>query len=31
VWLFELKVVGGTLLLVLAGRVIFARSQANRA
>ena len=31
VWLFELKVVGGTLLLVLAGRVIFARSQAARA
>jgi amino acid transporter len=30
VWLFELKVVGGTLLLVLAGRVIFARSQAVR-
>jgi amino acid transporter len=31
VWLFELKVVGGTLLLVLAGRMIFARSQAARA
>jgi amino acid transporter len=30
VWLFELKVVGGTLLLVLAGRLIFARSQAAR-
>jgi glutamate:GABA antiporter len=30
VWLFELKVVGGTLLLVLAGRLIFARSQASR-
>ena len=30
VWLFELKVVGGTVLLVLAGRMIFARSQAAR-
>jgi amino acid transporter len=30
VWLFELKVVGGTVLLVLAGRMIFARSQAVR-
>jgi len=30
VWLFELKVVGGTLLLVLAGRMIFNRSQAVR-
>ena len=28
VWLFELKVVGGTLLLVVAGRMIFTRSQA---
>ncbi|HLK20808.1 MAG TPA: APC family permease [Bryobacteraceae bacterium] len=30
VWLFELKVVGGTLLLVVVGRMIFARSQAER-
>jgi amino acid transporter len=28
-WLFELKVVGGSLLLVLAGRVIFVRSKAS--
>lgn len=28
VWLFELKVVGGTLLLVFAGRAIFVRSRA---
>ena len=31
VWLFELKVVGGTLLLVAAGRMIYVRSQAVRA
>jgi hypothetical protein len=30
IWLFELKVVGGTLLLVWAGWMIFARSQAAR-
>jgi glutamate:GABA antiporter len=30
VWLFELKVVGGSLLLALAGRVIFVRSKAAR-
>ena len=30
VWLFELKVVGGSILLVLAGRVIFVRSKAAR-
>jgi amino acid transporter len=29
VWLFELKVVGGSLLLVLAGRVVFVRSKAD--
>ena len=29
VWLFELKVVGGTLLLVLAGWMIFARHKAS--
>jgi amino acid transporter len=28
VWIFELKVVGGTVLLALAGRVIFVRSKA---
>lgn len=28
VWLFELKVIGGTLLLAICGRVIFVRSQA---
>jgi glutamate:GABA antiporter len=27
VWLFELKIIGGTLLLALAGRVIFVRSR----
>jgi amino acid transporter len=27
VWLFELKIIGGTLLLALAGRVIFVRSK----
>jgi glutamate:GABA antiporter len=30
VWLFELKVVGGTVLLALLGRVIFVRSKAGR-
>jgi len=30
VWLFELKVVGGTVLLALLGRVIFVRSMAGR-
>jgi amino acid transporter len=29
IWLFELKVVGGTLLLALLGRVIFVRSKAS--
>ena len=29
-WLFELKVIGGTLLLALLGRAIFVRSQAGR-
>jgi hypothetical protein len=27
IWLFELKIIGGTLLLALAGRVIFVRSK----
>ncbi len=31
VWLFELKVIGGTVLLVLAGRVIFLRSRSAAA
>jgi amino acid transporter len=30
VWLFELKVVGGTVLLAVLGRVIFVRSKAHR-
>ena len=30
VWLFELKVVGGTILLALAGRATFLRSKAVR-
>jgi amino acid transporter len=31
IWLFELKVAGGTILLVLAGRAIFVRGKAARA
>jgi hypothetical protein len=31
VWIFELKVVGGTVLLALAGRVIFVRNRAAAA
>ncbi len=27
VWLFELKIIGGTVLLAIAGRVIFVRSK----